>query len=241
MKEPLLSVTDLVASYGEIEAIHGLNLEVYPGELVALLGVNGSGKSTTLKAIAGIISQTRGSVRFAGEEILGKKAEQIVRKGIALVPEGRELFTNLTVEENLRMGAFTTYSRSSFSKDLEPIFEIFPILKERYKQNSGQLSGGEQQQLAIARAMLAKPRLLMLDEPSLGLAPVLIDHIFSLIDQMHEQDMTILLVEQNVERTLDIVDRVYLLETGKVQFSGSAAELSQASDALSSAYLGSSE
>ncbi|HZK41437.1 MAG TPA: ABC transporter ATP-binding protein [Clostridia bacterium] len=241
MKEPLLSVTDLVASYGEIEAIHGLNLEVYSGELVALLGVNGSGKSTTLKAIAGTISQTRGSVRFAGEEIRGKKPEQIVRKGIALVPEGRELFTNLTVEENLRMGAFTTYSRSSFNKDLEPIFEIFPILKERYKQNSGQLSGGEQQQLAIARAMLAKPRLLMLDEPSLGLAPVLIDQIFSLIDQMHQQDMTILLVEQNVERTLDIVDRVYLLETGKVQFSGSAAELAQASDALSSAYLGSSD
>ncbi len=239
MSQPLLSVKDLRASYGEIEAIHGLDIEVYPGELVALLGVNGSGKSTTLKAIAGIISQTRGSVQFAGEAILGKKPEQIVRKGVALVPEGRELFTNLTVEENLRMGAFTTYRRTSFHKDLEPIFDIFPILKERYKQNSGQLSGGEQQQLAIARAMLAKPRLLMLDEPSLGLAPVLIDHIFSLIDQMHARDMTILLVEQNVERTLEIVDRVYLIETGKVKFSGTAEELAQESGALSSAYLGS--
>lgn len=241
MGDTLLSIKDLVASYGEIEAIHGLSLEVRPGELVALLGVNGSGKSTTLKTIAGTLQRCQGSVLFEGEEILGKKPEHILKKGIALVPEGRELFTNLTVEENLRMGAFTTYRRSSFAKDLEPIFDYFPILKERFKQNSGQLSGGEQQQLAIARAMLAKPKLLMLDEPSLGLAPVLVDHIFSLIDRMHKQGMTILLVEQNVERTLEIVDRVYLLETGKIQFSGTAADLAEQSEALSSAYLGSAD
>lgn len=237
----ILEVKDLRASYGSIEAIHGISLEVGEGELVALLGVNGAGKSTTLNSIAGIIPSVSGTVMFEGKNLSGQKPETILKAGISLVPEGRAIFTNLTVSENLRMGAFSVYEKSRYVQDLEKIKTLFPILEERMNQPAGQLSGGEQQQLAIARALMSHPRLLMLDEPSLGLAPVLVDHIFSLIVDLKKLGITILLVEQNVERTLEIVDRVYLLETGKVKFQGSADQLKTESHKISSAYLGGDE
>ncbi|HZK28962.1 MAG TPA: ABC transporter ATP-binding protein [Clostridia bacterium] len=237
----MLQVTDLKASYGSIEAIHGISLDVSEGEMVALLGVNGAGKSTTLKSIAGIMPSMSGSVVFEGKNLTGQKPETILRAGISLVPEGRDIFTNLTVAENLRMGAFAVYEKMRYEEDLDQIRTLFPILEERMRQPAGQLSGGEQQQLAIARALMSHPRLLMLDEPSLGLAPVLVDHIFTLIADLRQLGITILLVEQNVERTLEIVDRVYLLETGRVKFTGSAAELKAESRTISSAYLGGDE
>ncbi len=237
----ILQVKDLRASYGSIEAIHGISLEVGEGELVALLGVNGAGKSTTLNSIAGVLPSVSGTVMFEGKNLSGLKPETILRAGISLVPEGRDIFTNLTVSENLRMGAFAVYEKTRYAEDLEKIKTLFPILEERMHQPAGQLSGGEQQQLAIARALMSHPRLLMLDEPSLGLAPVLVDHIFILISDLQKLGITILLVEQNVERTLEIVDRVYLLETGKVKFEGSADELKAESHKISSAYLGGGE
>jgi len=223
----MLVVKDLTASYGTITAIRGISLEVNAGELVALLGVNGAGKSTTLKSIAGVLRPARGSVSFLGEELQNKPPEFILRKGISLVPEGRDIFTSLTVEENLRLGAFSCYNRAQFRVDLEEVFDLFPILKERIHQPGGLLSGGEQQQLAIARAMMSHPKLMMLDEPSLGLAPALVDQIFDLIKKLRERNTTILLVEQNVDRSLEVVDRVYLLSTGSLEFSGTPAELKE--------------
>lgn len=235
--EPLLTVQNLSAAYGAITALHGISLEVRPGELVALLGVNGAGKSTTLKSIAGVLRPVRGSVTFLGEEISNRTPEAILRKGISLVPEGREIFTSLTVGENLRLGAFYGYNRARYQEDLEAMFELFPILKARFRQPGGLLSGGEQQQLAIARALMSRPRLLMLDEPSLGLSPALVEHIFALIGRLRERGTTILLVEQNVDRSLQIVDRVYLLKTGVIEFSGTAQEMKSKVD-VASVYFG---
>lgn len=223
----MLVIKNLTASYGTITAIREISLEVNAGELVALLGVNGAGKSTTLKSIAGVLRPVRGSVTFLGEEVQTKPPEVILRKGISLVPEGREIFTNLTVGENLRLGAFSCYNRGRYNLDLEEVFDLFPILKERIHQAGGLLSGGEQQQLAIARAMMSHPKLLMLDEPSLGLAPALVDQIFELIKKLRERGTTVLLVEQNVDRSLEVVDRVYLLNTGSLEFSGTPAELKE--------------
>jgi branched-chain amino acid transport system ATP-binding protein len=236
----MLSVENLEASYGAVKALHGISLEVAEGELVALLGVNGAGKSTTLKSITGVLRPVKGTVTFEGEVITNKTPEKIVRRGISLVPEGREIFGNLSVEENLRLGAFSSYKRDTYRADLEEVFELFPILKERYSQHGGLLSGGEQQMLAIARALMARPKLMMLDEPSLGLSPAMTDTIFALIARLRERGSTILLVEQNAERALEIVDRAYLLANGEVEFAGSADELRRKVD-IASVYFGDEE
>ncbi len=198
----MLTVKDLRASYGAITALHGVSIEVNEGELVALLGSNGAGKSTTLKSICGVVKPSQGSVTFLGEEITGKTPESILKRGISLTPEGREIFSGLTVAENLRLGAFSSYERTRYNKDLEEMFELFPILKERFNQAGGLLSGGEQQMLAIARSLMSHPKLLMLDEPSLGLSPTMTDTIFELIGRLRDRGVTVLLVEQNAERAL---------------------------------------
>jgi branched-chain amino acid transport system ATP-binding protein len=233
----MLTVSDLKASYGAIAALHGVSIEVNEGELVALLGTNGAGKSTTLKSICGVVKPTDGNVTFLGEDITGKTPESILRKGISLVPEGREIFSSLTVAENLRLGAFASFNRSRYEADLKEMFALFPILEERFSQTGGLLSGGEQQMLAIARALMSHPRLLMLDEPSLGLSPTLTDVIFELIARLRERGVTILLVEQNAERTLRIADRVYVLQTGYVQFAGTPRQLESDVD-IASVYFG---
>lgn len=233
----ILEVDNIEASYGSIKALEGISLNVDEGELVAICGVNGAGKSTTLKSIAGILKPGKGSIKFLGEDITGKKPEQITKKGIALVPEGREVFPSLSVAENLRLGAFTTYKKDSYEKDLADAFELFPILKERYHQPAGLLSGGEQQMLAISRGMMSHPKLLMLDEPSLGLSPAMVDFVFELIKKLHSRGTTILLIEQNAERALAIADRAYLLETGKVRYSGDPQKIREEID-LTAVYLG---
>ena len=233
----MLTVENLTASYGAIRALHGISLEVGEGELVALLGSNGAGKSTTLKSICGVLRPVQGTVRFLGEDIANRAPEVILKKGISMVPEGRDIFGGLTVEENLRLGAFTSYQRDRYKADLEEMFALFPILEERFTQPGGLLSGGEQQMLAIARALMSHPKLLMLDEPSLGLSPALTDTIFELIVRLRERGTTILLVEQNAERALEIVDRAYLLSTGAIEFAGTPAELEQRVD-IASVYFG---
>lgn len=233
----MLTVENLEASYGAVRALHGISLEVAEGELVALLGVNGAGKSTTLKSISGVLRPVKGTIAFLGETITSKTPERIVRRGISLVPEGRDIFGSLTVEENLRLGAFSVYKRDRYKADLDEVFELFPILKDRFHQAGGLLSGGEQQMLAIARALMARPKLLMLDEPSLGLSPAMTDQIFALIGSLRERGSTVLLVEQNAERALEIVDRAYLLANGTIEFAGTAAELRRKVD-IASVYFG---
>jgi branched-chain amino acid transport system ATP-binding protein len=233
----VLSLSNVHTRYGAIKALRGITLEVQEGEMVALIGVNGAGKSTTLATIAGVLHPVEGTITFLGESIVGKPPETIARKGISLVPEGREILASLTVEENLRLGAFIRRNHQEYLKDLEENFALFPILKERLRQLGGTLSGGEQQQLAIARALMSHPKLLMLDEPSLGLAPLIVDQIFDLIKTLHSRGVTILLVEQNVERTLEIVDRAYLLHTGMIQTSGSAKQVRSQVD-IEGVYLG---
>ena len=236
----MLTVTELQASYGAITALHGISLEVKEGELVALLGTNGAGKSTTLKSICGVLRPVLGSIEFAGENIMNKKPESILKLGISLVPEGREIFTSLTVAENLRLGAYTCYERSRYQQDLKEMFALFPILEERLSQPGGLLSGGEQQQLAIARALMSHPKLLMLDEPSLGLSPTMVDNIFELIAMLRDRGITILLVEQNAERALKVADRVYVLKTGHIEFTGTPAQLEKELD-IASVYFGGSK
>jgi branched-chain amino acid transport system ATP-binding protein len=233
----VLSVKNLSVRYGAITAIRDISLSVQEGELVALIGVNGAGKTTSLCAIAGALKPHEGSVVFDGEAIQGRSPEYITRRGIALVPEGRDIFPSLSVAENLRLGAFVRRDRAEFQRDAAEMVAMFPILGKRFRQAGGTLSGGEQQQLAIARALMSHPKLLMLDEPSLGLSPVLVDQIFALIVKLHEQGTTILLVEQNVERTLDIVDRAYLLATGSVKVEGSPAHIREVAD-VEGVYLG---
>jgi branched-chain amino acid transport system ATP-binding protein len=233
----VLSLQNVHTRYGAIKALRGISLEVRQAELVALIGVNGAGKSTALATIAGVLRPVEGTITFLGESIVGRPPEHIASKGISLVPEGREILASLTVEENLRLGAFVRRNRQEYLKDLEENFALFPILKERRHQLGGTLSGGEQQQLAIARALMSHPKLLMLDEPSLGLAPLIVDQIFDLIKGLHQRGVTILLVEQNVERTLEIVDRAYLLDTGTIQTSGTAAEVRSQVD-IEGVYLG---
>lgn len=233
----MLVVNNIFARYGAITALRGVSLEVKEGELVALIGVNGAGKTTVLSTIAGIMKPVQGTITFLGVSIAGSSPENITRKGIALVPEGREIFSSLTVEENLRLGAFIRGNRAEYAEDLKTTFQLFPILGERINQPGGTLSGGEQQQLAIARALMSHPKLLMLDEPSLGLAPALVDQIFELVSVLHQRGTTILLVEQNVDRTLDIADRAYLLNTGRVQMSGAPETLRSHVD-IESVYLG---
>jgi branched-chain amino acid transport system ATP-binding protein len=233
----MLELKNIHARYGAITALRGVSISVTKGELVALLGVNGAGKSTTLASIAGVLRPWQGDIVFEGRSILGKAPEQIARLGISLVPEGRDVFPSLTVEENLRLGAFTRSEKTEYARNLAEVFELFPVLKERLQQPGGTLSGGEQQQLAIGRALMSSPRLLMLDEPSLGLAPALVDQIFELIARLHQRGVTILLVEQNVERSLDIVDRAYLMNTGLIENQGTPQQLRAHAD-IEGVYLG---
>jgi branched-chain amino acid transport system ATP-binding protein len=233
----MLEIDNIQVQYGPITALRDLSITVNAGELVALIGANGAGKTTTISAVAGVHKPAKGEIHFEGQSIIGQSPEQIVRRGIATVPEGRDIFPSLTVEENLRLGAFIRGNRAEFMQDRDEMYTLFPILGERASQRGGTLSGGEQQQLAIARALMSHPKLLMLDEPSLGLAPALVDQIFDLVARLHSQGMTILLVEQNVDRTLDIVDRAYLLHTGTVASSGSADEIRRHVD-IKSIYLG---
>jgi branched-chain amino acid transport system ATP-binding protein len=233
----MLRLEDVHAQYGAIVALHGVSIDVREGELVALIGANGAGKSTLLSSIAGVLRPHQGRIEFRGESLVGLVPERIVRRGLAMVPENREIFPALTVEENLRLGAYIRKDRDEFQADLEHMFALFPILQERFAQRAGTLSGGEQQQLAIARALMSHPDLLMLDEPSLGLAPKIVEQVFELIQHLHEDGMTILLVEQNVSLTLEIADRAYVLNMGAVQAAGTPAELRENVD-LASVYLG---
>ena len=234
--EPILKVEDINVYYGSIHAIKGISFEVNQGEIVTLIGSNGAGKSTTLNTVAGLLRSRTGSITFEGENLGHVPCHKIVSKGLALVPEGRRVFLQMTVQENLEMGAYTRGAKVPES-DLEKVYEQFPRLKERRKQVAGTLSGGEQQMLAMSRALMSKPKLMMLDEPSMGLAPILVDQIFSIIKDLHAAGTTILLVEQNASKALEIADRAYVLETGNITLSGTGAELSQ-SDQVKKAYLG---
>ena len=231
----LLKIDDIHVFYGAIHAIKGVSFEVGEGEIVALIGANGAGKSTILKTVSGLMHPRSGKIEFMGQDISHMDAHKLVHHGLAHVPEGRRIFLQMSVQENLEMGA---YSKKTVSKDdLDRMFTLFPRLEERRKQIAGTLSGGEQQMLAMSRALMSHPKLLMLDEPSMGLAPILVDQIFDIIKQLHAQGTTILLVEQNASKALSIADRAYVLETGKVTLSGNGAELAQ-SDEVKKAYLG---
>ncbi len=234
----MLEIRDLHVSYGAITALHGISLNVEKGTIVTLVGGNGAGKTTTLRAISGIVPVRSGSIRFEGSEIRSLKAHEIVACGIAQSPEGRMVFANLTVRENLRMGAFLRKDRAGISKDEEYVFSIFPRLKEREKQSAGTLSGGEQQMLAIGRSLMSRPRCLMLDEPSLGIAPILVRTIFEKIAEINrELGLTVLLVEQNANLALEVSHRGYVLETGRIILEGASAEL-KSNAQVRAAYLG---
>ena len=231
----MLKVENINVYYGNIHAIKDISFEVNDGEVVALIGANGAGKSTTLKTISGILPARTGSISFLGETLDHVPAHKRVAKGLSHVPEGRRIFLQMTVLENLQMGAFT--SKEDVKADLENVFERFPRLRERKNQIGGTLSGGEQQMLAMGRALMSHPKLLMLDEPSMGLAPILVEQIFDIIRELHKAGTTILLVEQNAEMALRIADRAYVLESGRITVSGTGAELA-ASDEIKKAYLG---
>ena len=232
----ILKVDDINVYYGSIHAIKGVSFEVNEGEIVTLIGANGAGKSTTLNTISGLLHSRTGSVSFMEENLAKVPAHKIVEKGLALVPEGRRIFLQMTVQENLEMGAYTQ-GKSGIAEDLEMVFEYFPRLKERRKQIGGTLSGGEQQMLAMGRALMSHPKLLMLDEPSMGLAPILVEQIFEIIKNLHTAGKTILLVEQNAQAALSVADRGYVLETGKVVTTGTGKDL-LSSPAIKKAYLG---
>lgn len=234
--ETILKVDNINVYYGSIHAIKGVSFEVAQGEIVTLIGANGAGKSTTLNTISGLLRSKTGSVTFLGEELGKVPAHKVVSRGLALVPEGRRVFLQMTTQENLEMGAYTQSGKPS-EADLEMVYEQFPRLKERRRQVAGTLSGGEQQMLAMGRALMSHPKLLMLDEPSMGLAPILVEQIFEIIKNLHGAGTTILLVEQNAQAALSVADRGYVLETGKVVTSGTGAEL-LASPAIKKAYLG---
>ena len=234
--EKILSVEDINVYYGAIHAIKGISFEVNEGEIVTLIGANGAGKSTTLNTVAGLLRSKTGSIHFLGEDIGKVPAHKLVEKGLSQVPEGRRVFLQMTVQENLEMGAYTEKA-STIPQNLELVYEQFPRLKERYKQVAGTLSGGEQQMLAMGRALMSQPKLLMLDEPSMGLAPILVEQIFEIIQNLHKAGTTILLVEQNAQMALSIADRAYVLETGKISLSGPASELLH-NDSVRKAYLG---
>jgi branched-chain amino acid transport system ATP-binding protein len=234
---PLLEIKDLDVHYGAIHALKGINVTVEAGQIVTLIGSNGAGKSTTLRAISGMIPVTRGTVTFDGQVITGVPAHQIVRRGLAHAPEGRGIFANLTVEENLTLGAFTRDDPEGIAKDRERALELFPRIRERLWQNAGTLSGGEQQMLAIARALLAKPKLLLLDEPSLGLAPQIVQTIFKIIREINQAGTTILLVEQNATAALKIAHKGYVLAVGQIAMADDAKKLAE-SEEVKKAYLG---
>ena len=232
----ILKVDDINVYYGSIHAIKGISFEVEEGEVVTLIGANGAGKSTTLNTISGLLRSKTGSIEFMGQSLAKVPSHKIVERGLALVPEGRRIFLQMTVQENLEMGAFTQKGGET-QQDLEKIYALFPRLKERLKQMAGTLSGGEQQMLAMGRALMSHPKLLMLDEPSMGLAPILVEQIFEIIQNLHKAGTTILLVEQNAQAALSVADRGYVLETGRIVTSGTGKELLESS-AIKKAYLG---
>ncbi|MBR3226945.1 MAG: ABC transporter ATP-binding protein [Erysipelotrichaceae bacterium] len=233
----MLKISDLHVYYGPIHALKGISFEVNDGEIVTLIGSNGAGKSTTLNTITGLIKPKSGSILLDGEEIANMPPHHIVQKGVSLSPEGREVFPALTVEENLQLGAFTRSDKAEIEKNFERVYELFPRLKERINQTAGTLSGGEQQMLAIGRSLMSSPRILLLDEPSMGLAPNLVQMIFELIENINKQGTTILLIEQNANMALSIADRAYVLETGNIALSGNSRELMK-DDRIRKAYLG---
>jgi branched-chain amino acid transport system ATP-binding protein len=233
----VLEVRDIEVFYGDAQALYGVSLEVHANEIVTLVGSNGAGKTTTLRAISGVRPVATGDILFEGGSLLKLPAHRRAESGIALVPEGRELWPQMTVRENLELGAYSKRARAQRGESLERVFELFPRLKERISQNAGSMSGGEQQMVAIGRALMTSPRLLMFDEPSLGLAPVIVQQVFGTIRRLHEGGLTILLVEQNLKKALEVADRGYVVETGKVSMSGSSAQL-LADEGVRSAYLG---
>jgi branched-chain amino acid transport system ATP-binding protein len=233
----MLTIDDLRVNYGRVPALHGVSLYVERGEVVALVGPNGAGKTTTLSAIFGLVAPTGGSIEFDGESLVGSSPEQILRRGLALVPEGRHIFGTLTVAENLLLGSTARRDRQEAAADLEKMLELFPVLKSYYSSAAGTLSGGEQQQLAIARALLSRPRLLLLDEPSLGLAPVVIDTVFDVLEELRNEGVTMLLVEQAAARAVEFADRAYILRTGRVAHAGTREEILRMEN-FETAYLG---
>lgn len=233
----LLEVKNLTVSYGAIKALHDISFSVEDKEVITLIGSNGAGKTTTLHAVSNILKKDAGSVFFDGEDITDCLPDKIVERRLIQVPEGRRIFQNLSVRENLELGAYLRRDKAEIRRDTEKVFELFPRLKERVKQNAGTLSGGEQQMLAMGRALMASPKLLLLDEPSMGLAPILVDEIFSIIKKVSAEGTTILLVEQNAYKALSVADRAYILETGAISKSGKAADLA-ADPAVKAAYLG---
>ena len=233
----MLKINDMNVYYGAIHALKGISLEINEGEIVTLIGANGAGKSTTLRTISGLLKPKTGTIEFEGKNIAGMPAQNIVKAGISQVPEGRRVFAEMTVMENLELGAFIRKDKAGIANDLKMVFERFPRLEERVNQQAGTLSGGEQQMLAMGRALMSRPRLLLLDEPSMGLAPLLIREIFSIIQDINKAGTTVLLVEQNANMALSIANRAYVLETGRITLSGDAKELA-ASEEVRKAYLG---
>lgn len=233
----MLKVENLVVSYGGIEALKGISLEVEEGKIVTLVGANGAGKSTTLRAIMGLVKPRQGSITYQGRNLLLASTHTMAQLGITLVPEGRRVFPQLTVAENLRIGAYTRRDEQGIRADLDWIYRLFPVLKERAWQLAGTLSGGEQQMLAVGRALMSRPKLLMMDEPSLGLAPMIVQEIFRIIKEIHQQGVTILLIEQNANAALHIADKGYVMETGRIAMTGTGQEL-LADEQIKEAYLG---
>ena len=233
----MLEITDLATSYGKIEALKGVSLRALAGEVTCLLGPNGAGKSTLMLTLSGILKPQRGSVKFEGEELIGKTPAQIVERGMALVPENRLVFPALTVRENLMAGAYKRRDTAGIKSDIDAMFVRFPRLKERIEQLAGTLSGGEQQMLAVARALMSRPRLLLMDEPSVGLAPMVVAEIFSIIKQLHAEGVSLFVVEQNAHMALKVAQHFYLMEQGRVSFSGTPGELAD-DDVIQRAYLG---
>ncbi|MDF2592181.1 MAG: transporter ATP-binding protein [Clostridia bacterium] len=233
----MLNIKDLHVHYGGIHALTGVSIDIPQNKIVTLIGANGAGKSSTLKSIMGLAKASNGSIKFNGEELVGKPTTQIVTKGIVLVPEGRRIFPNMTVEENLFLGAYTRRDKDGINKDLKWVYELFPRLKERIWQKGGTLSGGEQQMLAVARGLMTKPKLMMMDEPSLGLAPLIVKDIFSIIKEIHKNGVTILLIEQNAKAALEVADYGYVLETGAIVLEGPGKDL-LSNDDVKKAYLG---
>jgi branched-chain amino acid transport system ATP-binding protein len=233
----MLKVTDLTVNYGAIEAVRGLSFDVAAGQVVAIIGANGAGKSTTLNAIGGLLKPTRGRIELDGREITGLRSDQVARLGLAQVPEGREVLATLNVEENLRLGAYPRNDRPEIEKDLQAMFARFPILEKRRKQPAGLMSGGEQQMLVVARALMARPKLLILDEPSMGLAPLIVNQIFEILTEIHAQGVTLLLVEQNARKALQVADYAYVLERGQLVHAAPAADL-RSDPRIVAAYLG---
>ena len=235
MNEPILSIKDLQVRYGGIEAVKGISFDVPEGEIVTLIGANGAGKSSVLRSIAGLVKPSGGSINFCGDDITGRDSTLIVKRGVTLVPEGRKIFPNLTVLENLKVGAYLR--QNDISEDIQWVYDLFPRLRERSWQAGGTLSGGEQQMLAVGRALMARPKLIMMDEPSLGLAPLVVRDIFEIIREINRQGVTILLIEQNANMALKVADSAYVMETGRITLSGAGRELLN-NDAVKKAYLG---